>query len=311
MNNLISLNNEGVEFLKWSELNSVGHIPKGVAKEGAGESRIPFAHLANSVPVYLIFKKIIKNSPLKKASVLDIGCGTGRNISYVKDTSDKNKFDFFGIDYSKSCIGFAKEQYKEKDITYVQHDGKKLPFPDNSFEFIVSSHVLEHIYKKDASMYFSEISRILKKDGIAVIGTPNRRLCQDLFAINKEEKRKYRLILPHVHEYYYNEIKQLLEKGKWFSSFSIDQTINKINQKLMADSIEKIKYKNNFLSKIKFNIYVLVREIHWIQDLMAKIGTEYLLKKMKISYGKLIKETYLIKNNEKDIGENFVLIVKK
>lgn len=163
MTKRISLSKESLEFLKWSKKNSIGKIPKGVAKEGAGENRIPFAHLANSVPVYLIFEKIIFGSTIKKASVLDVGCGTGRNISFVKESINRSDYKYFGIDYSTHCINFARKQYEKQGVIFVQHEGKILPFPDESFDFIVSSHVLEHIPVGDVSLYFSELSRILKK----------------------------------------------------------------------------------------------------------------------------------------------------
>jgi ubiquinone/menaquinone biosynthesis C-methylase UbiE len=145
----LSLFKQGLEFYRWSARNPVGTIPSGVAKEGAGENRIPFMHLGNSVPVYLVFCDMLKNSNKTQASVLDIGCGTGRNISFVKDLIKKS-YEFFGIDYSSSCISYAKSQYKKHGVIFVQHDGK-LPFPSN-IRFYRVSHVLEHIAKKMLSI---------------------------------------------------------------------------------------------------------------------------------------------------------------
>lgn len=311
MNKKISLSKESLEFLKWSKKNSIGKIPKGVAKEGAGENRIPFAHLANSVPVYLTLKKVILKSDFKKANVLDVGCGTGRNISFVKESVNRLEYKYFGIDYSAHCVNFARNQYKKQNVIFVQHEGKILPFPDESFDFIVSSHVLEHIPVGDVNLYFSELSRILKKNGTLVIGTPNRKYCQDLFAINSKETRKFRLILPHLHEYYFDELKKLFKKGKWFSKFTINQTINNINRNLMINSINKIKFKNDFLNRTKFEIYSKVREVRWLQDVMARLGTEYMLKKMKFNYKQLIDATYFIEEPKNDEGENFIVIAKK
>ncbi|MDP4009648.1 MAG: class I SAM-dependent methyltransferase [Candidatus Shapirobacteria bacterium] len=309
--NTIDLNKIGLDFLRWSKKNPVGKIPRGVSKEGAGENRVPFAHLANSVPVYLTFREILKLSKHERAFVLDIGCGTGRNISYVKESVKKTEYEFFGVDYSKSCIDFARSQYKKQGVTFVQHDGKYLPFPDSCFDFVVSSHVLEHIDKEGGIFYFKEISRILKKGGVAIIGTPNRKHCQDLFAININDDKQYRLILPHLHEYYYDELKKMVINSSIFSKVSVDQTVNLVNRKLMVDSIEKIKPRAGFLNKIKYTIYTVLRSNIRLQDLMARIGTEYILKRMGVGYKDLIKSTYYIKDDGKGDGDNFIVIAEK
>lgn len=143
------------------------------------------------------------------------------------------------------------------------------------------------------------------------MGTPNRKYCQDLFAINPKEIRKFRLILPHLHEYYFDELEKLIKKGKWFSKFTVNQTVNSINKELMANSIDKIKFKDGFLNKVKFEIYSKVREIRWLQDVTARLGTEYILKKMRLNYKKLIDATYFIEEPKDDKGENFIVVAKK
>ena len=50
---------------------------------------------------------------------------------------------------------------------------KKLPFEDNQFDLIYSSHVIEHIYKNEFKLFLSESYRILKEDGMNIIATPS------------------------------------------------------------------------------------------------------------------------------------------
>lgn len=307
-----SLNTEGRTFYTWSQKNTIGKIPKEVSKEGAGENRIPFTHLANSVPVYLVFKDIVEKSKKNKAFILDIGCGTGRNISFVKETLAKKNYSYYGIDYSTACINFANKQYGKKGVQFMQYQGRSLPFPDESMDYIVSSHVLEHILNEDHEIFFKEISRVLKKGGVAVIGTPNRKYCQDLFAKNPHDEKKYRLVLPHEHEFYYKEIRNLLQNNKnLFSKFSIKQTVNEICRRLMKEGIDKIKPKKQIFHKIKFNIYNFLRSSPFMQDIMAKVGTEMILRSMKVSYKELIAATYLITDEKNDNSDNFIIITQK
>ncbi len=304
-----SLLRQGLEFYRWSQRNPIGNIPSDVAKEGAGENRIPFTHYANSVPVYLIFCDLLKKQIKTSASILDIGCGTGRNISFVKDTAGKT-YDYFGIDYSTACIAFARSQYKKHGVIFTQHEGKVLPFPTSSFDFVVSSHVLEHIPKQDAPLYVQEISRILKKGGIAVIGTPNRSFCQDLFSVNPSENKKYRLVLPHLHEYYYKEISLLCKKDQIFQKIDISQTTNQICRALMTKGADTIRPKPGIVQTVKFELYSLLRQNNVIQDLMAKIGSEWMIHKMNVSYKDLLGATVLT-DEHPEKGDNFIVIAKK
>lgn len=306
---MTSLLKQGLEFYQWSQHNPIGTIPSEIAKEGAGENRIPFMHYANSVPVYLTFAELLKKDKKASASVLDLGCGTGRNISFVKDVVKKS-YEYFGIDYSLACIAYAQSQYRKQGVTFVQHGGKILPFPTGTFDFIVSSHVLEHIAKKDAETYVSEIARILKKGGVAVIGTPNRTHCQDLFYKNPTENKKYRLVLPHLHEYYYNEISVLFKKKRRFGKVEIWQTTNNICRELMEKGVNAVRPKTGLINTLKFELYTILRQNSKFQDLMARLGGTWILREMKANYQDLMKAT-LLTNTHPEQGDNFIITLRK
>ena len=51
-------------------------------------------------------------------------------------------------------------------------DGKTIPFEDNSFDFVVISHVLAHV--SDLEIFINEVRRILKKGGKAIVLQNNR-----------------------------------------------------------------------------------------------------------------------------------------
>jgi predicted SAM-dependent methyltransferase len=54
---------------------------------------------------------------------------------------------------------------KEKQLNCIQCDvsKEKLPYADNTFDFVYCSHVLEHLLSNEQIFLFSEISRVLKK----------------------------------------------------------------------------------------------------------------------------------------------------
>lgn len=100
--------------------------------------------------------------------VLDAGCGDG-----VLSVLMANKGAMVvGCDFSKPNIEAAKGYITEHHITNVEFlvgDVEHLPFQNNSFDLVVSSHVLEHLPSFDQGL--REIMRVTKKRAIIAIPT--------------------------------------------------------------------------------------------------------------------------------------------
>ena len=117
----------------------------------------------------------LKKMQLKPNSkFLDLGCGEGRHCfgAYMSE-----EIDVFGFDMSLSDVGKAKENFDQfnentstKSCNFGVADAKKLPFKDNTFDFIICSEVLEHIIDYQSAL--SEINRILKPEGKLVVSVP-------------------------------------------------------------------------------------------------------------------------------------------
>lgn len=60
-------------------------------------------------------------------------------------------------------------QRRRDDASFVTFDGRLLPFPDESFDVVYSSQVLEHV--REPSIQFSEIARVLRPGGTFVGST--------------------------------------------------------------------------------------------------------------------------------------------
>ena len=75
--------------------------------------------------------------------VLDIGCGYTANkfATTICDTQDLSEF------------------YKEKN--FLKLNSKNLPFKDKEFDFVIASHVLEHV--EDFKFFINELERISDK----------------------------------------------------------------------------------------------------------------------------------------------------
>jgi len=110
-----------------------------------------------------------------KVNVLDVGCGNGFNIFYLNSYQGKNKKVFFtGVDLSHSRIFYANERKKitrTNNINFEVGDAMALSFPEATFDIVICTEVLEHL--PDPKLCVSELFRVLKPGGLAIITTPN------------------------------------------------------------------------------------------------------------------------------------------
>jgi SAM-dependent methyltransferase len=95
---------------------------------------------------------------------LDIGCGLGLGLAYAR----KLGFKLYATEFDQNAIDFINANF---DADCFLGGLKKAKYPDNFFDLIHVSHVIEHV--TDLDEFIVEIKRILKKDGFVCIGTPD------------------------------------------------------------------------------------------------------------------------------------------
>ena len=114
---------------------------------------------------YYYFEVIKKYCNGKK--LLEYGCGTGnQTLSWINMGAIVT-----GIDVSSEGIKKAKEKaLKDKlEVNYFVMDAEKTSFKNNSFDIVVGTGILHHLNLNNS---FSEIARILDKDGHAIFLEP-------------------------------------------------------------------------------------------------------------------------------------------
>ncbi len=125
-----------------------------------------------------IYKKIKKTK--KKLKFLDAGCGKGELLYFMA----KKGYEVYGIDYSKTAIRMCKDLLKKKKIkaTILMSDVRKVKFPDNYFDIVISTDVVEHLNDNKATVeFFNEMHRILKPKGQFYIHTAPNKLHVEYF----------------------------------------------------------------------------------------------------------------------------------
>lgn len=102
---------------------------------------------------------------LKNKKVLDVGCGTG----YLGEELETRGAEVTGIDISKVALKKAHEVLSFTKVVDLNED--KIPFKDKTFDLIVVSEVIEHLFKP--VIILEELRRILRDKGQLIITTPN------------------------------------------------------------------------------------------------------------------------------------------
>tara|TARA_B100000795_G_C22587699_1_gene356268 strand:+ start:90 stop:701 length:612 start_codon:yes stop_codon:yes gene_type:complete len=157
--------------------------------------------------------------------ILDIGCGYNANkfASVICDVQD------------------LSNHYIDKK--FIRLVGKKLPFKDKEFDFVVASHVMEHV--EDVEFFIKELERVSKKGYIEL----PTMLEDNLVFENKKD---------HLWHMDFDDVKNELLISKKIEYFqplltvSSAKRLNKIFRKSLVLELyweDKINYKINEIVK--------------------------------------------------------------
>ncbi len=164
---------------------------------------------------------------MKGKKVLDIGCGDGV-LSYLLANKGAN---VIGIDNLKEVIKFAKERCKNlENLNFLVASTYELPFENDSFDYVVSSEVVEHLEQPDKML--SEVKRVWNQKGKVVITTPLK------FTENPLDKM-------HYQEFFEDEFRKLLEK--YFEDIKI----------IKSHPLFWVEFQNKAISRRSFNKILL------------------------------------------------------
>lgn len=120
--------------------------------------------------VYDIFEQPMEVMSLKKwrleitkdlkGKVLEVGVGTGKNISYYPDN-----LNIAAIDFSDKMLMKAREKAEKlnKQVEFIQMDAQDMEFPDNTFDMVFTTCVFCSV--PDPIKGLKEIRRVCKPNG--------------------------------------------------------------------------------------------------------------------------------------------------
>ena len=179
--------------------------------------------------------------------ILDIGCGyrAHKRASVIADVQDFSNF------------------YENKN--FIQITEKKLPFKDKEFDFVIASHVIEHV--KDFEFFIKELERISSKGYIEL---PSR-LGDNLVFENKND---------HIWWFYFDDTANKLIVSK--KNQLIDPFITVSTAKLFEEIFrESLVIELAWEEKIDYKIDNQIRQENFKKISFFKLFRKYLSKKVR------------------------------
>jgi len=150
----------------------------------AVESEIEQTHWWFVVRRSLIRSIVNEMKLLPDATILDVGTSTGTNLRMLKEMGFTN---YQGLDMSPEAIRWCEEKGLG---TVRQGDVCAIPFPDESFDLVLATDIIEHV--DDDLQALNELQRVLKKSGRIVITVPTFPSLWGLQDDVSHHKRRYR-----------------------------------------------------------------------------------------------------------------------
>jgi len=138
-----------------------------------------------------------------KESILEIGCGDGFGIPIIAQSA-KN---VLGIDVDNRLISGNRQRLKKiKNIEFQKIDISKT-VPKKKFDAAFSIDVIEHLDPQLERPFMKNICKCLKKDGVCIIGTPNKdanRYATPRSAIQHINLKTHKTLRKLMGDYYKN-----------------------------------------------------------------------------------------------------------
>lgn len=167
-----------------------------------------------------------------KERILEIGCGRGFYLRTLDQILPP--LEITGIDLNERYLQTAKKFIDNPKVNLIKADATSLPFKNNTFNRIIASEILEHI--PDDEKAISQMYRVLKPGGIAIVTVPNKNYPFFWDPLNWILERVFHCHIPshiwwlagiwagHVRLYDKREIRESFRKegfsikGEWFAT---------------------------------------------------------------------------------------------
>jgi ubiquinone/menaquinone biosynthesis C-methylase UbiE len=198
--------------------------------------------------------KLVKFDDYKGKKILEIGCGVGIDlVRFAKGGADVSGVDLAEISIDLAQINFSK---RDLDADLRVMNGEALEFDDDSFDVLYAHGVLQ--YTADADKMISEIKRVLRPEGEAIMMVYNRNswlnAMSKVMKVGLEHEDA-----PVLNKYSIQEFKQMLSP---FEQFTLIPERFPVETKL-HHGIKATLYNKGFVKLFNILPKSMVRPLGW------------------------------------------------
>lgn len=181
-----------------------------------GERAMPLAHNMDEAIMVEHWARYKYAAPkIKGLRVLDIACGAG----YGSDLLADHAKSVVGGDIDPDTVEYCKSNYKKDNLDYQVMDIRNIPFPDNSFDAIVSFETIEHV--EEWEKFLMEINRLVVEDGQLIISTPLGGECGNHFHLSYFQRSDFKKYLKK----YFQDVDVVYQRVDKFHKDSISPLV--------------------------------------------------------------------------------------
>jgi len=155
-----------------------------------------------------------------KGSVLEVGCGFGYQLSYLKSRNNL----VVGLDSNSLIARYAKHVVGIENMVIA--DAAFLPFKENMFDWVLANQVIEHL--SEPLFFLKSINKVLKKGKFLFISTPNKFAYFRLFAPVLKATRLWEDDPSHLKIFSFIDIRSYLKAANFRITASEPTNLNKI-----------------------------------------------------------------------------------
>jgi 2-polyprenyl-3-methyl-5-hydroxy-6-metoxy-1,4-benzoquinol methylase len=191
--------------------------------------------------------------PYMKGDILEVGCGEGRGVEFLAPLGNS----YTAIDKIESIIGTLTEQFPASSFILANIPPFSM-LEDDKFDVIVSFQVIEHI--KEDKKFISEMYRVLKPGGVALLTTPNKpkTLTRNPWHIREYTTKELKNLTSDVFEEvemkgitgsdrvwsYYEENKRSVKKITKFDIFNLQYWLPSSLLRIPYDLLNRLNRNN-------------------------------------------------------------------
>lgn len=187
---------------------------------------------------------------VREKVVLDLASGEGYGSFLM---AQKAKY-VYGVDVSDHAVIRANEKYKKGNLIYKVGSAIAIPLADRCVDVVVSFETIEHLLEQEEMI--TEISRVLKREGVLIISTPERENYRPTDPNNPYHVKELNAFeFETLVKLRFRNVKMLRQRYVSASIIYTDE-MDKSQLTEVAGNFDKLTEQESFLGKHLFNVAI-------------------------------------------------------